>query len=329
MEIFELRKGYSYLRDLPVNYRQEDALRFDPIRKCAVSRAFIERVDLVKVCQYYIFSDQKLLEDFCLPIQLRGKQQVLKQWLKTQLFPKIRVDEAIWVIDLWSENYFHWILECLPRILALRSAGINLPLLLPEHLYKIPYIRDSLFDLNIQTFTYNFRQTVKVNRLFMPSHDSPCAFDRDYLKNLVDTYHTIDPPQVSGPSRKIYISRKDAGKRKVANEAELIPVLKEAGFECIQLEKLSFKAQRELMRETAVLLSVHGAGLANLIFMQRESKIVELHPDVDRYNSCFYHLASAIDMKYYYSFELGNNLNPQHANISIDIPRFKKMISSL
>lgn len=194
MEIFELRKGYSYLRDLPVNYRQEDALRFDPIRKCAVSRAFIERVDLVKVCQYYIFSDQKLLEDFCLPIQLRGKQQVLKQWLKTQLFPKIRVDEAIWVIDLWSENYFHWILECLPRILALRSAGINLPLLLPEHLYKIPYIRDSLFDLNIQTFTYNFRQTVKVNRLFMPSHDSPCAFDRDYLKNLVDTYHTIDPP---------------------------------------------------------------------------------------------------------------------------------------
>lgn len=109
----------------------------------------------------------------------------------------------------------------------------------------------------------------------------------------------------------------------------MIPVLKEAGFECIQLEKLSFKAQRELMRETAVLLSVHGAGLANLIFMQRESKIVELHPDVDRYNSCFYHLASAIDMKYYYSFELGNNLNPQHANISIDIPRFKKMISSL
>jgi capsular polysaccharide biosynthesis protein len=329
MEIFELRKGYSYLRDLPVNFRLEDALRFDPIRECQVSRAFIEQVDSVKVCQYYIFSDQKLLEDFCLPIQLRGKQQVLKQWFKTQLFPKIRVDEAIWVIDLWSKNYFHWILECLPRILALRSAGITLPLLLPEHLYKIPYIRESLADLNIPTFKYNFRQTVKVNRLFMPSHDSPCAFDRDYLKSVVNTYQTIDQPQLSVPSRKIYISRKDAGKRKVANEAELIPVLKEAGFECVQLEKLSFKAQRELMTETAVLLSIHGAGLANLIFMQLGSKVVELHADVDRYNSCFYHLAEAVGMKYYYSFEPGDHPNPQEANIIVKISRFRKLISSL
>lgn len=329
MEILELRKGYSYLRDLPVNYRQEDALRFDPIRKCAVSRAFIERVDSVKVCQYYIFSDQKLLEDFCLPIQLRGKQQVLKQWLKTQLFPKKRLEEAIWVIDLWSKNYFHWILECLPRILALRSAGINLPLLLPEHVFSISYIRESLADLNIQTFTYNFRQTVKVKRLFMPSHDSPCAFDRDYLKNLVDSYHTIDLPRVAVPSKKIYISRKDAGKRKVANEAELIPVLKEAGFECVQLEKLSFKAQRELMTETAVLLSIHGAGLANLIFMQLGSKVIELHPDTENYNSCFYHLAEAVGMKYYYSFEPGDHPNPQEANISVDLNKMKKLLNML
>jgi capsular polysaccharide biosynthesis protein len=163
----------------------------------------------------------------------------------------------------------------------------------------------------------------------MPSHDSPCAFDRDYLKSVVNTYQTIDQPQLSVPSRKIYISRKDAGKRKVANEAELIPVLKEAGFECVQLEKLSFKAQRELMTETAVLLSIHGAGLANLIFMQLGSKVVELHADVDRYNSCFYHLAEAVGMKYYYSFEPGDHPNPQEANIIVKISRFRKLISSL
>jgi capsular polysaccharide biosynthesis protein len=328
MEIFELRKGYSYLRDLPVNYRQEDALRFDPIRKCQVSRAFIERVDSVKVCQYYIFSDQKLLEDFCLPIQLRGKQQVLKQWLKTQLFPKIGVDEAIWVIDLWSKNYFHWILECLPRILALRSAGINLPLLLPEHLYKIPYIRESLADLNIQTFTYNFRQTVKVNRLIMPSHDSPCAFDRDYLESVIQFYNT-DQEWIKPPSRKIYISRRDALKRKISNEEELIPLLVNVGFECVQMEKLSFKEQRDLMRETSVLLSIHGAGLANMIFMQEGSKVVELHPEVDRYNSCFYHLAEAVGMKYNYSFEPGDHPNPQEANVSVDLTKMKKLLNML
>lgn len=327
MEIFEIRKSYKYWRDLPLNYKKEDAFRFDPIRECEVSRAFIERVDAVKICQYYIFSNQKLLENFCLPIQLRGKQNVVKQWLKVQLFPKTQVDKAIWVIDLWSKNYFHWILECLPRILALRNSGINLPLLLPEHVYKTPYIRESLDDLNIKTITFNLRQTIKVNKLYMPSHDSPCAFDRAYLESVIGFYNTIDEASDKPALRKIYISRREALKRKIANEEELIPLLLNAGFECVQMEKLSFKEQRNLMKETAVLLSLHGAGLANMIFMQEGSKVIELHPNAENYNSCFYHLASAIGMKYYYSFELGDHPNPQEANISVDLEKIKELLN--
>lgn len=326
MEIIEIRKGYQYIRELPVNFKSEDAFRFDPIRECTVSRAFIERVDSAKICQYYIFSKGKLLEDFCLPIQLRGKQNVVKQWLKLHLFPKIRVEEAIWVIDLWSKNYFHWILECLPRIMALRSAGIFAPILMPEQLYNIHYIRDSLADLNIETITFNFRQTVLVKRLIVASHDSPCAFDKYYLKNVRDAYQIIDQVKPKPDTRKIYISRQDALKRKVANEEELISFLLGAGFECIQMEKLSFKEQRELMRETSVLLSIHGAGLANMIFMQEGSKVIELHPEGDRYNSCFYHLASAVRLDYYYSFEQGDHPNPQEANITVDVESFSKTL---
>lgn len=326
VEIFEIRKGYHYSRDFPANFKSEDSFRFDPIRDCAVSRAFIERIDSCKICQYYIFSKRKMLEDFCLPIQLRGKQNIVKQWIKLQLFPKIRVEEAIWVIDLWSKNYFHWVLECLPRILNLRRLGILAPLLIPEHLYEISYIHDSLVDLNIETITFNFRQTVLVKKLMVVSHDSPCAFDRDYLKLLVDTFQTIDQAEPKPATRKIYISRKDAGKRMVANEEELVPYLLDAGFEFIQMEMLNFKEQRELMRETSVLLSIHGAGLSNLIFMQKGSKVIELHPDTASYNSCFYHLSAALGIDYYYSFEKGDHGSPQEANITVEVERFSKTL---
>jgi capsular polysaccharide biosynthesis protein len=329
MRVAELRQAYTYKRKLPENYAVHNSSRFDPIKTCEVSAAYIEKVSQVKVCQYYLFSGINLMEDFCLPIQKRGKIKVWKQWLKLNLYPSLQIEEAFWVTDIWSKNYFHWILECLPRILALRNSGIDAPLLLPEHIYKSQYIQDSLKDLKIECVTFNFRQTVKVESIFLPSHDSPCAFDPDYLKALIRSYELIDKVDKSEPYRKIYISRANAGKRKVSNENELIPILLRHGFEIVKMEDLSFKEQRDLMYETAVLLSIHGAGLANMIFMPKGSKVIELHPDVERYNSCFYHLAAALAIPYYYSFEEADHSNPQDANINVKLENINRVLRSL
>lgn len=329
MRFAEIRQAYTYERKLPENYSELSKSRFDSIRECEVSAAYLEQVNQVQVCQYYIFSGTRLLEDFCLPIQKRGKIKVWKQWLKLKLYPSIQIEKAIWVTDTWSKNYFHWILECLPRILAVRKLGVSAPLLLPEHIFKSQYVQDSLNDLNIEVITFNFRQTVKVDSLLLPSHDFPCAFDPAYLNELIDQYRIIDKVGESKAYRKIYISRSDAFKRKVSNESEIIPILLKFGFEVIKMEELSFRDQRELMRETAVLLSIHGAGLANMIFMPKNSKVIEFHPDVDRYNSCFYHLASALGISYYYSFEKGDHPNPQDANINVELENISRILSSL
>lgn len=324
----ELRKSFRYQRDLPWNYREEDAHRFSPIRLCEVSHAYLKEVKKVKVCQYYIFSGLQLLEEYCLPIQKRGKINTWKQWVKLQLFPEFSVDSALWVTDTWSKNYFHWVLECLPRILTIRDLGLNIPILLPEHIYKAPYVQDSLRDFNLEAITFNFRQSVKVKNLLLPSHDSPCAFDPEYLNKVVQGYLYLDSPKESNANKKVYISRRGALKRKIENEEELIPFLKKEGFEIVQMEHLSFKQQRELMRETKVLVSLHGAGLANMIFMPKESIVIELHPDVERYNSCFYHLAAAIGIGYCYSFEKGNHSNPQEADIIVDLPNLQEILKS-
>jgi capsular polysaccharide biosynthesis protein len=329
MRIKEVRKAYSYTRALPVNYSEAEQVRFESIRECIVSEAFLEELREVSVSQYYIFSGTKLLEDFCLPIQKRGQVHVWKQWLKSRVFPQTQIPEAIWITDSWARNYFHWILECLPRLFALQAQGIKAPLLIPEHIYGAHYVKESLADLQVQVITFNFRQTIKVNSLYVASHDSPCAFDPLYLKNVIFKFQELDSPQTKDANRRIYISRKDAGKRKVENETELIPMLQEHAFEIIQMEKLSFREQRELMRETKVLMSIHGAGLANLIFMSEESKVIELHPDVERYNSCFYHLAAALNREYYYRFERADHSNPQEASITIDLEKLENLLKTI
>lgn len=329
MKLAELRKAYFYHRNLPVNFVMEDKHRFDSIKDCEVSFAFIEIVKKVRVCQYYIFSGTRMLEEFCLPIQKRGKGNVWKQWIKSRVFPETQIQEAIWITDSWARNYFHWILECLPRLFALQAQGINAPLLIPEHIYGAHFVKESLTELQVEVITFNFRQTIKVNSLYIASHDAPCAFDPLYIKNVIFKFQELDFPHAKKATRKIYISRKEASKRKVENETELMTVLQKSGFETMQMEKLSFREQRELMRETKVLMSSHGAGLANLIFMPEDAKVIELHPDVERYNSCFYHLAAALSREYYYSFEKADHSNPQEANITVDLDKLKNLLKNI
>lgn len=324
-----IREASSYIRSLPVNYKEMDSDRFNKIKLCSVSRADISTVHNVKVVQYYIYSGFKLLKEFCLPVQMREHVSVWRQWVKLQLFPSIKINEVFWVTDRWSRNYFHWVLECLPRILMFRTLGINVPLLIPAHIFKEEYVKSSLEDFSIKPVVYNFKQSVKVKKMYLPSHDSPCAFDPIFLNMLVENYRNIDQESYENPYRRVFVSRKSALKRKIINEDELITLLHEFEFQVVQMENLPFKKQRHLMRETNILLSIHGAGMTNMIFLPKGAKVVELHPDTERYNSCFYHLAAALGIDYYYSFEKGDHPNPQDANITVDLVKIKNLLNSL
>lgn len=48
------------------------------------------------------------------------------------------------------------------------------------------------------------------------------------------------------------------------------------GFETVYAEDLSFDEQRNLFFETKILVTPHGAGLTNVLFMQPGTKVLEL-----------------------------------------------------
>ncbi|MEL6645003.1 MAG: glycosyltransferase family 61 protein [Pseudomonadota bacterium] len=82
--------------------------------------------------------------------------------------------------------------------------------------------------------------------------------------------------------RRIYVSRADAGKRRVLNEAEIWPLFEERGFEFVTLDGLSVPEQLSLFASASMVAGPHGAGLTNMIFADAPL-VFELLP-ADRWN---------------------------------------------
>ncbi|MBC8050757.1 MAG: glycosyltransferase family 61 protein [Chitinophagales bacterium] len=78
--------------------------------------------------------------------------------------------------------------------------------------------------------------------------------------------------------RRLYISRNDAKLRRVANEAELGPMLKAHGFESIILKGMPIADQVRLFIEAEGVVAPHGAGLAHIAWMRPGAKVTEFFP---------------------------------------------------
>ncbi len=78
-------------------------------------------------------------------------------------------------------------------------------------------------------------------------------------------------------TRKIYVSRKDATKRRLANEDEVIEILEREGFEPIIMSGMSVAQQVQLFASATHVVGAHGAGLGNVIFCQPGARLLEFH----------------------------------------------------
>jgi len=93
----------------------------------------------------------------------------------------------------------------------------------------------------------------------------------------------LDGPPAAPGTRRLFVSRRDAAKRRVVNEEALVAALGELGFEVVVPGALSFAEQVMLFSEAEIVVGPHGAGLANALFMPEGSAMLELHhPDFDR-----------------------------------------------
>lgn len=92
----------------------------------------------------------------------------------------------------------------------------------------------------------------------------------DYLREKYQINNLVSP------KRRIYASRSRAKWMKIVDEKFLIPILEKYNVDIIFLENYSVAEQIELFKDTELLITPHGAGLANVVFMKEGSLVIEI-----------------------------------------------------
>jgi hypothetical protein len=198
-----------------------------------------------------------------------------------------------------SYNFFHWMMECLPR-LAVLEKYIKLfdGIIIPGE--SRPFHHESLLALGIDNkclFEASTRSHLKVEHLFTTDYsarDNPPSWLHEWYKEKF-----IQPLAVKvKPGRKVYISRADAMRRKASNCDELEKMVSALGFEVVTLSQLSFIEQAKVFHTSDFIVGEHGAGLTNLVFCRKGTKVIEILNAFWMY-PCFYAIAVSAGLEYH------------------------------
>ncbi|MCA9259617.1 MAG: glycosyltransferase family 61 protein [Planctomycetales bacterium] len=182
-----------------------------------------------------------------------------------------------------SHNFYHWLIDILPRLTLAQRAEVKPDLYLIDSLSsRQRQVLEALGVTASQIVQPHCQLLVEANVAVLPSFPGPAA-----LRELSERLTTaLGATNVAG-GRRLYISRRHARTRRVRNEASLERLLHGQGFHTALMEQHNLAEQCRLVREADVIVAVHGAGLANLLFARPGTRIVEIVP-AGRYNATLY-----------------------------------------
>ena len=326
------------IRPLPANFNRIDISLFEHELRREIPATFLRYLDNVTVYpEGLLFSGTKILEEsFPTPefsnswlrVKIRAKA-LLKYRLKAR---KIVSANSIWVTDTLSHNYFHWLTDVLPRLFVVRDKLRETTLLLPDSYQFKSYVVSSLKPFFLGEIEF-VDKVACCHHLTIPTHTAPTGnYSESIIIGVRELYiNFYKKSSTVNDFEKIYISRGKAQKRILSNEADCIAVLREFGFRTIYFEDYSFEQQVEMISNTQYLVSNHGSGLVNMLFMKSNGRVLELRQEGDSLNNCFFALASALKLKYFY--QLCNSQNPGEdantADLVVDCRLLRKNIERM
>lgn len=231
-----------------------------------------------------------------------------------------------------SPNYYHWLIDILPRLLQVKPYIGKERFLVPENL--LPFQRRTLELLGYgedRLIYVGDHECVRAPRVLVSSLLSMSTFVHPEVVKMLRRWFLFKR-HPDKPVRRVFISRADAQSRRLVNEDALLPILAKHGFERVVLGDMSFDDQVRLFAEVDVLLGVHGAGMTNMVFMPPSSRVVEIacahHPA-----TFFTHLA-LVSPRAYQSISadavsVGGNGAPLSGDLSLDPDVLERALTQL
>lgn len=196
---------------------------------------------------------------------------------------------------LMPYNYYHWLLEAIPRIDLYERAGVPV-----DRFYaptRFAFQRDLLRLAGISADRIT---TATVNRHLVADRLAASSLRLNAARWKTDFLFrrfTGGLDQAAAPQARVFISRRRRGKRIVANDNAVFAALEPLGFRRYDLEKLPVTEQIRLFFDAEIVVGPHGAGMTNLVFCRPGTKVVELNTPY-RTTTCFYDIAHYRQLDY-------------------------------
>lgn len=205
-----------------------------------------------------------------------------------------RVDAGLLLAGFWSDNYYHWLVEVLPRLTVLDRLPVEhstLPLLVHPFVIRTPSIAESIRVLagDRKLVPIDPHRPCRVDRLVLidgPAMSSEQSVSeqsglmstglhsdlfRSYRERLLSGVGMTSDSGTTG--RRILIIRPSNGRR-LYNQADVETVLLPLGFEAVDPSTLSFAEQVRLFHEASFVCGPSGAAMTNLLFLPPSAQVL-------------------------------------------------------
>ena len=229
-----------------------------------------------------------------------------------------------------SHNYYHWLIEGLVALCMMRRAGLSAPAIVFSAERVTSWQLESLSLLGEETcfFVESLdRETVSVSDVAWIEHrylDKISPSDLSALSSVLKGRVGCGEKY----AKFVYIRRRQGLSRSVENNSEVEQLLTKRGFTSVDLDGMSVRDQISLFSGAALVVGAHGAGLANLIFMEKGATLLEILPDGHEVRNLFWLLACKVNVKYaFIRAHVQNLYDPYSCTLRVPLQDLENMIS--
>jgi capsular polysaccharide biosynthesis protein len=242
-------------------------------------------------------------------------------WQTFQRKPERMRGRYFSLMSMHCREHYHWLHDVLTRLhRVLEHLPEDIRFIVPKDLAEdrlafllaIGIKRERLVE-------YDQAVPLELEELWFAPLSAPHRFDDPeavaWLRQHLRRIYTLDPQ----PVNRLYVSRSQAATRRLVNEEELLPLLREQGFRIIHAENMSLAEQAIEFSQASVIFGVHGAGFTNILFAPQSARLAEIFPASVGFRTYYWSLSHAAGMDY--GYVKGVPVEPANDNSDISLPR--------
>jgi len=199
------------------------------------------------------------------------------------------------VCSRWSEGFYHWFMDVLPRLAVLADFPPETGILGPP--LRFQWQRDTLRWLGLES---RWRETtekhLQVENYWFSGPVAMTGCDNPYaLRFLHERLAGFADAAYRGPQR-FYLTRRGRARSPV-NEPEIEALMAAAGWAVIDPEQLTLAQQMSLFSGADAIVAPHGGALVNMAWCRPGTCVLELCAD-NFLNGCYEGMAVHLDLQH-------------------------------